>query len=203
MADYELPIEAARARVGFSYEERDAASKRLSQAARARAYGLRQAALAIPEALKYRSTERSIARPRSLGRAARLVTRGWILAESLDYLYDQRKEKGHNVFSGLLLDRSSDVYRYGSSNLDTNHRSELRGIDAWGNISRNALKHDEGDMITVCEDIQKIDLKGELRDIDRAVGVVSAPLTLDDLLAGLVVRFGLDIQAEISVPSTK
>lgn len=202
MATYELPIEAARLRLGVD-GDRDELQKRITAEARSRQYGLRLSALAIAEAFKQTTPTRKIGTPSGIFKSSELVAEGWVLAERVVYQPGKKSGEGHYNANGVMLARDADIFIYGLDKIPNNeHRVERSKLDAWGDVYSTQLKEDSDQGWTACDRIARVDLKGNMREVDLQIGAVAAPLTLDDLLAGLVARSRIEIPA-IDIPAIR
>ena len=192
MANYDLPIEAARQRLGRGEPDAERA-KRISDENRTRILGRRQTAIALGAVLVSRPYEHDLATRRGFFSGPHAVAAGFVLCERLVFRDHDNARKAHNDLTGLLLTHKGGVYSY-RSRLPATLYDTINIIDAWGRDTQT-IRRDRTKV--ECDAIGKLNLDGPLSEVDLGVGAIAAPLTLDDLFAGLAVRY------EIAVPGVE
>jgi hypothetical protein len=187
MLNYSLPLETAQSRLGVG-ENNAGHFQRQAEEARRRTFGLRHASLAITEALRESSVERRIGRPRHLSSTPREIAAGAVLCER----FAVGPGRSEYTLTGLLHSETGQLAAY-SAAIPSNKAPQQYGADAWGNRERILPFDHSRAGVLVCRQITSLDLGGDLAELDRQVGAIAAPLTLDDLYAGLSVRRCLTI----------
>jgi len=161
----------------------------MQEEARSLAFGRSLAAQAIVHGLDGEPAERSIGNYSWWSLRAPVVTAaGWILCEGVFERGTGRP--GTRQVNGLLLARDSGVYAY-QADLGRNPalaaRTRHDDMTAWGRDVL-VLSTDSRAAVLGCDSIMPLELNADPLHVDKAVGAIAGGLTLEDLLAGVVVR---------------